>query len=79
MDLAFLDDGMVRDAIALDRGLGFSDANVIVGATHTHGSQSGYMNFTSYNSILPSTATQQGRTTRATCPSPVWSTPPPTR
>ncbi|HWD85648.1 MAG TPA: neutral/alkaline non-lysosomal ceramidase N-terminal domain-containing protein [Solirubrobacteraceae bacterium] len=60
MDLAFLDDGMVRDAIALDRGLGFSDANVIVGATHTHGSQSGYMNFTSYNSILPSTPTQQG-------------------
>ena len=42
MDLAFLDDGMVRDALALDQGLGLSDANVIVGATHTHGAQAGY-------------------------------------
>jgi neutral ceramidase len=60
MDLAFLDDGMVRDALALDRGLGLSDANVIVGATHTHGAQAGYMNFAAYNTILPSLPSQEG-------------------
>jgi neutral ceramidase len=60
MDLAFLDDGMVRDALALDRGLGLSDENVIVGATHTHGAQAGYMNFAAYNTILPSLPSQEG-------------------
>jgi neutral ceramidase len=60
MDLAFLDDGMVRDALALDQGLGLSDANVIVGATHTHGAQAGYMNFPAYNTILPSLPSQGG-------------------
>jgi neutral ceramidase len=60
MDLAFLDDGMVRDALALDQGLGLSDANVIVGATHTHGAQAGYMNFPTYNTILPSLPAQEG-------------------
>jgi neutral ceramidase len=60
MDLAFLDDGMVRDALALDHGLGLSDANVIVGATHTHGAQAGYMNFATYNTILPSLPSQEG-------------------
>lgn len=60
MDLAFLDDGMVRDALALDQGLGLTDANVIVGATHTHGAQAGYMNFAAYNTILPSLPSQGG-------------------
>jgi neutral ceramidase len=60
MDLAFLDNGMVRDALALDRGLGFSDQNVIVGATHTEAAQAGYMNFPAYNTILPSLPSQGG-------------------
>lgn len=53
-DLFALSAGMIRDATALLPGLGFSEQNVIDSATHTHSSQSGYMNFSSYNSILPS-------------------------
>ena len=53
-DLFALSAGMIRDATALLPGLGFSEENVIDSATHTHSSQSGYMNFSSYNSILPS-------------------------
>jgi neutral ceramidase len=53
-DLFALSSGMIRDATALLPGLGFSEQNVIDSATHTHSSQSGYMNFPSYNSILPS-------------------------
>jgi hypothetical protein len=53
-DLFALSSGMIRDAAALLPGLGFSEQNVIDSATHTHSSQSGYMNFSGYNSILPS-------------------------
>ncbi len=53
-DLFALSAGMIRDAATLLAGLGFSEANIIDSATHTHSSQSGYMNFSSYNSILPS-------------------------
>jgi neutral ceramidase len=53
-DLFALSAGMIRDAASLLPGLGFSEANIIDSATHTHSSQSGYMNFSSYNSILPS-------------------------
>src|SRR5205807_8781325 len=53
-DLFALSAGMVRDAASLLPGLGFSEQNIIDSATHTHSSQSGYMNFSSYNSILPS-------------------------
>jgi neutral ceramidase len=53
-DLFALSAGMIRDAASLLSGLGFSEANIIDSATHTHSSQSGYMNFSSYNSILPS-------------------------
>jgi neutral ceramidase len=53
-DLFALSAGMVRDAASLLSGYGFSEANIIDSATHTHSSQSGYMNFSSYNSILPS-------------------------
>jgi neutral ceramidase len=53
-DLFALSAGMIRDATALLPGEGFSERNVIDSATHTHSSQSGYMNFSSYNSILPS-------------------------
>jgi neutral ceramidase len=53
-DLFALSAGMIRDATALLPGLGFSEQNVVDSATHTHSSQSGYMNFSGYNSILPS-------------------------
>ena len=53
-DLFALSSGMIRDATALLPGLGFSEQNVVDSATHTHSSQSGYMNFPGYNSILPS-------------------------
>jgi neutral ceramidase len=53
-DLFALSAGMIRDAASLLPKLGFSEQNIIDSATHTHSSQSGYMNFSSYNSILPS-------------------------
>jgi hypothetical protein len=53
-DLFALSAGMIRDAATLLPGLGFSEQNIVDSATHTHSSQSGYMNFSSYNSILPS-------------------------
>jgi len=52
-DLAMIGAGMIHDATALVHTRGFTERNVIASATHTHGSQSGYMNFGSYNSILP--------------------------
>lgn len=54
-DLAFLGAGMIRDAAALLPGRGFSEANIIDSATHTHSSQSGFMNYEAYNSVLPDT------------------------
>src|SRR3981081_1289820 len=69
-DLFALSSGMIRDANALLPGLGFSEQNVIDSATHTHSSQSGYMNFASYNSILPSNSnpTLSGLTNTAADP-----------
>jgi neutral ceramidase len=69
-DLFALSAGMIRDAAALLPGLGFSEQNIIDSATHTHSSQSGYMNFSSYNSILPSNSnpTLAGITNSATDP-----------
>ena len=69
-DLFALSAGMIRDATALLPGLGFSEQNVIDSATHTHSSQSGYMNFSSYNSILPSNSnpTLKGITNSKTDP-----------
>ncbi len=69
-DLFALSAGMVNDAATLLPGLGFSEANIIDSATHTHSSQSGYMNFSSYNSILPSNSnpTFSGVTNTATDP-----------
>src|SRR5258708_4102644 len=54
-DLSFLGAGMVRDAAALLGGRGFSEQNIIDSATHTHGSQSGFMNFIGDNLVLPTT------------------------
>ena len=69
-DLFALSAGMINDAATLLPGLGFSEANIIDSATHTHSSQSGYMNFSSYNSILPSNSnpTFSGVTNTATDP-----------
>ena len=67
-DLFAVSSGMVRDATAELPGLGYSEQNVIVSATHTHSSQAGYMNFSSYNSILPANSdpTLEGVTNTAT-------------
>jgi neutral ceramidase len=54
-DLSFLGAGMVRDAAALLAGRGFSEQNIIDSATHTHSSQSGFMNFIGDNLVLPTT------------------------
>jgi neutral ceramidase len=53
-DLFAVPAGMIRDAAALDQDIGFSEQNVIDSATHTHSSQSGYMNNSGDNLILPS-------------------------
>jgi hypothetical protein len=53
-DLFALSAGMVRDAAALLPRLGFSEQNILDSATHTHSSQSGYMNHAGDNLILPS-------------------------
>jgi hypothetical protein len=55
-DLFALSAGMVRDAASLLGRLGFSEQNIIDSATHTHSSQSGYMNYAGDNLILPSTS-----------------------
>jgi neutral ceramidase len=56
-DLTFVGAGMIHDAAALlqARGRAFSEQSIIDSATHTHGSQSGFMNFSAYNSVLPTT------------------------
>ncbi|HEY1593012.1 MAG TPA: neutral/alkaline non-lysosomal ceramidase N-terminal domain-containing protein [Solirubrobacteraceae bacterium] len=53
-DLFAVPAGMIRDAAALDSDIGFNEQNVIDSATHTHSSQSGYMNNSGDNLILPS-------------------------
>jgi neutral ceramidase len=53
-DLFALSAGMIRDAAALLPGLGFSEENIIDSASHDHSSPTGYMNFGTYNSVLPS-------------------------
>ncbi len=70
-DLFALSAGMIRDAGALLQGLGFSEENIIDSATHTHSSQSGYMNFSSYNSILPSNSNPTLSGITNTAPDPV--------
>ncbi len=54
-DLFALSAGMVRDAAALLPGRGLDETNIVASATHTHSSQSGYMNHSVYNSVLMST------------------------
>ena len=53
-DLFAVPAGMIRDAAALDSDIGLGEQNVIDSATHTHSSQSGYMNNSGDNLILPS-------------------------
>ncbi|HJQ04413.1 MAG TPA: neutral/alkaline non-lysosomal ceramidase N-terminal domain-containing protein [Nocardioides sp.] len=53
-DLSFFGNGMLRDAAKLLANRGFTDRNIIVSATHTHGSQMGFMNYGAYNTVLPS-------------------------
>ncbi len=53
-DLFALSAGMIHDAGTLLPGMGFSEANIIDSASHDHSSPTGYMNFGTYNSVLPS-------------------------
>ena len=55
-DLFAVSAGMIRDAAALLPGLGFSEENIVDSASHDHSSPTGYMNFGTYNSVLPSDA-----------------------
>jgi neutral ceramidase len=55
-DLFAVSAGMISDAAALLPGLGFSEQNIIDSASHDHSSPTGYMNFGTYNSVLPSDA-----------------------
>ena len=52
-DLAFVAGGMVKHATGMLADRGFSERNVIVTGSHTHSSQTGYMNFPAFNSVLP--------------------------
>jgi neutral ceramidase len=53
-DLFALSAGMIHDAGTLLPGMGFSEENIIDSASHDHSSPTGYMNFGTYNSVLPS-------------------------
>ncbi|GAB3866032.1 ceramidase CerN [Nocardioides maradonensis] len=54
VDLSFFGNGMLVDAAHLLAKRGFTPQNIIVSATHTHGSQMGFMNYGAYNTVLPS-------------------------
>ncbi|GAB4013432.1 neutral/alkaline non-lysosomal ceramidase N-terminal domain-containing protein [Nocardioides ultimimeridianus] len=54
VDLSFFGNGMLVDAAHLLARRGFTPRNIIVSATHTHGSQMGFMNYGAYNTVLPS-------------------------
>ncbi|MGI8558978.1 MAG: neutral/alkaline non-lysosomal ceramidase N-terminal domain-containing protein [Solirubrobacteraceae bacterium] len=56
-DLNGIAGGMMADAAALDGDIGFSEQNVIDSASHTHAAPTGFYNYTSYNSVAPSTST----------------------
>lgn len=62
-DLSYFSNGILEEAVALLPGRGFTGQNVLVSASHTHAGPNGYMNFDSYNTVLPTTSSVQGRTT----------------
>ncbi len=61
-DLSYLSNGLLEEAVALLPGRGITAQNTLVSASHTHGGPNGYMNFSSYNSVLPTTRSVRGET-----------------
>src|SRR5262245_43125914 len=53
MDLNSIPGGMVVQGIERVAGLGFSERNVIVSASHTHAGPSGFSNFNFKNTVNP--------------------------
>ncbi len=49
--------GMVKEAADRNAALGYSERNVLVSASHTHGGPSGYANFSTLNTLAPSIET----------------------
>lgn len=49
--------GMVKEAADRNADLGYSERNVMVSASHTHGGPSGYANFSTLNTLAPSIET----------------------
>src|SRR5918999_5881619 len=52
-DLGALPNGMVVDAAERLANRGFTEENIVVSASHTHGGPSGYFNFSAFNTVAP--------------------------
>ncbi len=59
-DLSYFSDGILVEAIGLLPGRGLSAEHTLVSASHTHGGPNGYMNFSTYNSVLPTQQSVRG-------------------
>ena len=59
-DLSYFSDGILVEAIELLPGRGLTPKNTLVSASHTHGGPNGYMNFSTYNSVLPTQRSVRG-------------------
>src|SRR5215207_2756426 len=53
MDVNSVPGGMVQQAVARVAGLGYTERNVVVSASHTHGGPSGFSNFQFKNTVNP--------------------------
>jgi neutral ceramidase len=51
-DLNGIPGGMLAQAAAMDRDIGFSEQNVLDSASHTHAAPSGFYNFSTYNTVF---------------------------
>src|SRR3954452_13487220 len=53
-DLNGIPGGMLAQAAAMNRDIGFSEQNVLDSASHTHAAPSGFYNFSTYNTVFMS-------------------------
>ena len=56
-DLGAIAAGVVKHAADVVKDRGFSEANVLVSASHTHAAPTGYFNFSTYNTVFMTTGT----------------------
>lgn len=56
-DLGAVPNGMVVDAAERLRGRGFSQEDIIVSTSHTHGAPAGYFNYPAFNTVAPTDET----------------------